>query len=552
MGVAFHEVAGAIASMTLVGTSAETTVTNLSGIFSILQTGSEKTRKGLKDVGTSLEDVRAVLREKGLIALLLELKERFGDNEDAAAQVFGNLRALRGLFGIVGKSAESNAQIFAELAKVTSEDLGGAADYVATRPLFKLNQVLAQLQASAIVVGNAILPILVPAVQKLGEWIRVATDRFRELDPAVQKGIVYLAALAAAAGPVLIVIGLIAQGIAALSAGMIGWAAKLAIAAVIAAKNWEAIREGLAALIKFAQPALDAFRDFVIDVWKRIQEFALRVWPTVQELVEKVVARITKLWEEHGETILRAVRLGWIVAKNLILGALETILGAIEVFLHVLNADWPAAWNAVKDTISRVMDTAGRVVAAALLRMEGGFWDLAAGAAQALARILGKIRSVVEAWMAIPFINPAAKAIGSAALDAIDVAMGGIAVKAAEAKLQSQFLNTEADKLLEPLKRAEEQANAVAGALNDTKTAAAEAAETSRIEITRAGEEIKDTLRGGFGKGFEQGTEEAKTYYRTLQQWIAENPLRPEIDTEYIQRQFEEAGLAPWTAGTTP
>ena len=96
MGVEFHEVAAAIAVMTRTGTGAEIAVTQLSAILSTIQKGAPKTRQALLDVGTSLENVRNELRSKGLIGMLAELVEKFGDNEDAAAQVFGDVRALRG------------------------------------------------------------------------------------------------------------------------------------------------------------------------------------------------------------------------------------------------------------------------------------------------------------------------------------------------------------------------------------------------------------------------------------------------------------------------
>jgi TP901 family phage tail tape measure protein len=554
MDVAFHEVAAAIASMTLAGTPAEVTVTNLSAILSTIQKGSIKTRKGLKGVGTSLDEIRATLKEKGLIGLLVQLKEKFEGNEDAAAQVFGNVRALRGLFGIVGKSAEQNIEIFRQLAEVTGEDLGPAVDYVASRPGHKLNQIFAQLQTSAITLGNAILPILVPAVQKLGEWIEKATTAFSNLDPRVQKFILAIAGIAAVAGPVLVAIGLIASGIAAISASWIVWTAKIAVGAVIVTKNWEAIKTGLAKLRDFFRPAFEEMKSLVLEAWTVIKDFAVRTWPIIREMIEKVVARINQLWQDHGETILRYVRRGWLVAKHLIIGSLEAVLGVVEFFLNVLNSDWPAAWKGLEKATLKVVDTIGRVLGAALLRMSAGWYDFAAAAGQAIARILGKIRGLVVAWMEIPFnkINPAAQAAGNAALDAIDVAIGGIAIKATEAKLAAQGLNTQADKLLEPLKKAKEGAAGVKDEIVKTGEAAKTAINESVISITRGGEEIKDSLKGGFGKGVEEGTEEAKTHYNNLQQWIKDNPLRPEIDTEWMQRQLEEAGLQPWTAGTLP
>ncbi len=552
MGVKFHEVAAAIAVMTRTGAPAEIAVTQLSAILSTVQKGAPKTRKALLDVGTSLETVREELREKGLIAMLSELVEKFGDNEDAAAQVFGNVRALRGLMGLLGSEAEANIQIFANLAKTTGEDLNDGLAVVAEKSGFKLAQVFAQLSASAITLGDAILPYLVPAAQKLGEWIGRATEAFSALDPQVQKIILGILGLVTVAGPLLVAVGLIATGLAAVSVSMVGWGAAIAAAGYLLAKNWKTVRAALAALVEFARPALEAIKDFVLDAFGRIREFAIRVWPAIQSIVAEVVANISALWEKHGAMILDVVKRSWNVAKLLILGGLELILGAVELFLNVLNQDWPAAWNGVKDTVKRVMDTAGRVLGAALLRMSAKWYDFAVVAHQALAKIIAEIRRLVVAWMAIPFIKPATAKLGQEALNLIDGAMGAIAVSAASAKLHAQGLNTQADKLLAPIQKAKTGLVEMAGEWVTVSGAAKAAAEETVISITRAGEEIKGKLRGGVGKGVEEGVVDAKVAYDDLQQYVTDHPLRPEFDMEYIQRQFEAINGAPNTGGALP
>lgn len=552
MGIKFHEVAAAIAAMTLTGAPAEIAVTQLSAILSTIQKGAPKTRAALLGVGTSLEEVRDTLRGKGLIGLLTDLVEAFGDNEDAAAQVFGNVRALRGLYGLLGESAEHNIGIFDRLAKITGEDLNEGLAVVANKSGFKLAQVFAQLTASAIVLGDALLPYLVPAAQKLGEFIGKATEAFSALDPQVQKTILAILGLVTVAGPLLVLLGLIATGLGTISVAMVGWAAGVGAAAFLLAKHWGTVRAALAAFLDWAKPALDSLKDFVFDVFERIKSFALRVWPVIQEIVAEIVGNINRLWKEHGETILAVVRRAWIVAKLLILGAIDVVLGAIEVFLHVLNSDWPAAWDAVRMTASKAMNTIGRVVGAALLRLSAGWQEFGVVAHQAIARILGGIRKLVVAWMEIPFINPAAKALGQIALNNIDMAMGGIAISAALAKLEAQHLNTQADALLAPIVAAK---NALVEMQSEWITvggAADAAADQVVVSITRAGEEIKGKLRGGFGEGVEEGVEDAKVIYKNLSDWVTANPLRPEIDMEYVQRQFAEIGLAPDTGGAVP
>jgi TP901 family phage tail tape measure protein len=552
MGVQFHEVAAAIAVMTRTGAPAEIAVTQLSAILSTIQKGAPKTREALLGVGTSLQEVRDTLRGKGLIALLTTLVEKFGDNEDAAAGVFGNVRALRGLMGLVGAEAEENVKIFARLAQTTGKDLNEGLAVVAEKSGFKLAQVFAELSSAAITFGDAILPYVVPAAQKLGELVERLTTAFSELDPQVQKAILAILGIAAAAGPVLILVGLIASGLGALSLSFVGWTAAIAVAAPLIAKHWTAIKNAIGALVEFAKPALAELRDFVLQVFGKIKDFAIEVWPTIQSIIRRAVERISELWEKHGDTILRVLDRAWKVAKMVILATLDAVTGTIETLLHLLNNDWVNAFKTARDTVKSVFGTVVDLVKAALLRMSAGWYDFSASADLAMIKILATIRKVIDAWTKIPFIDPVQRKIGEAALTGIDAAMGAIAVRVAEAKLESQHLNREADKLIAPIEKAKTGLVEMRGEWVTISGAAAKAADETVISITRAGEEIKGTLKGGFGRGVEEGVEAAKISYDSLQQYVEDHPLRPEFDMEYIQRQFDAINRAPDTGGALP
>lgn len=113
----------------------------------------------------------------------------------------------------------------------------------------------------AVVIGEEILPIITPMIQKAGEMVQ----GFSEMSPSTKKLVIVLGLLAAAAGPVLIFIGSIASAIGVLipligglelaSLGVV--APFLAIAAAIAAviaigvllyKHWDTVKEKAADL----------------------------------------------------------------------------------------------------------------------------------------------------------------------------------------------------------------------------------------------------------------------------------------------------------------
>lgn len=106
----------------------------------------------------------------------------------------------------------------------------------------------AAVQDLSTAIGTALLPIIVPVIQKLTEWI----NKFNELSPTAQKVITIIGLVVAAIGPLLLMLGSISSsigaiiGVMALIPGPVG-VILVAIAALVTAgtllyKNWDTIK----------------------------------------------------------------------------------------------------------------------------------------------------------------------------------------------------------------------------------------------------------------------------------------------------------------------
>lgn len=222
LGVSFDQVGAALASMTLFGLDTEESATALRGVFATLLKPSAQAAEILGKVGLSAEGLRRQLREEGLLAVLTTLSTVLAGNEDALAAVIPNVRALTGFLSIAGKNADQVERIFAELAATTENDLAKAFEVASETTGFKFKQAMAQAQVAAIRFGDVIAPIItgtvIPAMMRALTVLEELIAFFRTLPREAQIGIGVFVAMAAAIGPLLILIGAMASGLGAIIA----------------------------------------------------------------------------------------------------------------------------------------------------------------------------------------------------------------------------------------------------------------------------------------------------------------------------------------------
>jgi TP901 family phage tail tape measure protein len=263
MGVTFNDVGAAFAAMSRTGTNAATASTQLGQILSGLLKPTAEAEKTLGELGLSSAELRKQLREKGLLSVLMTLTDRFGDNEEAAAKVFGNIRALRGVLDLMGSNVEDTIAIFGEMGDVlgiTDEALLAVRDSAG----FKLKVAMEELKGTLQDVGTTLLPL----VKDIADSLKGLAERFNNMTEEQQKTIVKTLGVVAAVGPLLIVLGqltIVLGGIATLI-GTIGVLAfGLGIIAVLIGGAYFATRDLNHELSKTPSLARGGFESFETD-----------------------------------------------------------------------------------------------------------------------------------------------------------------------------------------------------------------------------------------------------------------------------------------------
>lgn len=203
-GASFNDVAAAMAALTRSGMTAGTAGIYVRQTLSQLLKPSKQAQEALAAVGTSADEVRQNIRDKGLFAGLSELSTKLGGTDEGAekfAKVFGNVRALTAMLQLVGPAAAENEEIFRRMSNTTG-DLDHAFKSYSETIDAKYNQAFADSRVALIQMGEALKPVATLLLETASIIAKGFTALFKILGSPAMKAIT-----AVVAGFVLLVVG---------------------------------------------------------------------------------------------------------------------------------------------------------------------------------------------------------------------------------------------------------------------------------------------------------------------------------------------------------
>ena len=267
MGVTFNDLGAAMAGMTRTGTEARVATTQIKAILASLKKPTDDANVALDEMGLSAQGLRDKIRTDGLISTLELLRtttDKYG--EEMVSRVFPNIRALIGILDLMGANMEDNIAISERMADVTGTN-EKAFNAAAQTVQFKWDQAITQAKTTLVKLGGAMKDVVLPAIESITAKIKGFTDRLDDMTEAERQSAVRTAALAAALGPVLSILGKLTKAIAANPYTALA----VAILAVVAGTvKWvKANRElfdGLAGVEKVEKDVNKQMRDHTIEV----------------------------------------------------------------------------------------------------------------------------------------------------------------------------------------------------------------------------------------------------------------------------------------------
>lgn len=334
LGVEFNEVAGLMAAMSKTGTTAEEAVTQLNRVMLTLLKPADGAVKALNKMGISFDELRAQAGSEGLWPVLVRLKEAFGGNNQALVEIFPNIRALRGVFDLLGPQMESNDLLLREMAKSTGV-LDEAFDAVADTQNFRLRQAMAEIKSQIIEIGEAVVPM----VNRIITGVRTVVSWFSNLS-AGWKGVI---TGLIAAGPIILGVGIAFQ---ALSFAMGGYLtlAKLATAASLGT------RLGLLAVgfgAKAAGVGMAILNGIMLAFpWLALAAGIIALGAVIWKFRDEIIAGLTAAWKwivglaekflDAGAGLMRALWQG--IQSIPIVKLVKGVLGGIRKLLPFSDA----------------------------------------------------------------------------------------------------------------------------------------------------------------------------------------------------------------------
>ena len=318
-------------------------------------------------------------------------------------------------------------------------DSGGAAQQMADTQLDNLQGQITILKSALEGLAISFGELLLPAIKMIVGWVQKFVDWLNGMDEGTKKVITTVALLAAALGPVLIVVGKVVSAVgtimtivpkvagvintvktafAALNTTMLANPIFLIIAAITALvaafiylwntnedfrqfwiNLWENVKEVAIAVweaIKnFFTAAWEAISSTAQAVWNGIKDFFSGLWEgiktifsTVVEVIKTIITTYFNIYKTIITTVLNAIKTVFTTIWNGIKTVVTTVVTAIQTFITT-------AWNAIKNTVTTVLNAIKTVITTVWNAIKTAVTTVVNGIKSTISTVWNSIKSVV-------------------------------------------------------------------------------------------------------------------------------------------------------------
>ena len=439
-GMGFEETAAAVGLLGNAGIQGSMAGTTLRNVISRLLDPSKKAANTMADLGIQAEDGSfAFLDAEGNLKSFADIMDVFAKSGASTADlmaVFG-ARAGPGMAALLGQGSGALTELTGML-----ETSGGTADNIASTQLEGLNGAVTKLKSAfeglmISLADSGLLDRAADLVEQLTMFVGKLTEGFRTLPQPMQEMIIKVAGIAAAIGPVLLVVGklisIFGAIVAAINpvtliiAGVVLAAAALAAGFMYLWKNSQTLRDAVKAAFERIRAAVIGVIDQVKKTLEENRETLMQLRDgfkiAAQFIADKVVPIIvefysiylTKLIQVIGFIISALINLigfwvkviGKIAEVSVAIGEFSTeAVSRIQEFVSGVQTAFVETFTAIRDFIANVFNTVKDTIESTI---KG-----------AINFVIRGINKIIGAWNSLKFevpqftvgVGPASKTFG--------------------------------------------------------------------------------------------------------------------------------------------
>ena len=380
LGYSAEDSAIAIGLMANAGIKSSQAGTALRSAITNLAKPTDTVASAMEQYGISLTDSSGKMYS--LRELMEQLRQKLGglseaEQAQAAASLFGK-EAMSGMLAIInGSPADfeklSNA---IDTCSDTVDGYNGTTEKMAAVMQDNLAGQVTILKSQLEELAISFSDILMPTIRSIVSRIQELVDKLNQLDPQTKETIAKIALIAAALGPMLVVLGktissvgtvfsavsklpalfsAVQSGIGAITGALgVSLGPLLAIIAAVAA---------LVAAFVHLWKTNDEFKSNIIAIWEQIKS-------TFTGLTQGITDRLNALGFDF-ESFTDVLKAAWDGLCNLLAPIFEgvfqnisnifseftgVLLGLLDVLIGLFTGDWEQCWNGIKGIFTSIWD----------------------------------------------------------------------------------------------------------------------------------------------------------------------------------------------------
>ncbi len=347
LGVNLDELGASYAILTAKGQNAQLATTNLNAMLGELGKSGSKTDEALKEL-TGKSFAQLIGEGKNVGEVLGLIDEYAKSNELSLKDMFGSMNAGSAAVTLLSDGIEGYNASLDNMNNATGKTAENAE--IMEDGLFKIQKAMTQVKNAVMEFGAVIAPI----IEKAAELISNLVERFSNLDDGTKQTIFVIAGLAAAIGPLLIVVGQMSLGLssiiklfAPLLSGLGGaTGATGGLSAAIGALTGPigiaiAAIVGITAVIVALWKTNEDFRDGIKRVWENIKQIIDGAIKVIKGIIQAFVGLVTGDWTKFTDGLKQIWEGMWQIIKNIVAGA-----------WNLLKTAFTTLWNNIKNWFS--------------------------------------------------------------------------------------------------------------------------------------------------------------------------------------------------------